>query len=121
MSVINPDSYGDKWNNKYVWFNPNNLEVIYVSETGDVKTTTAIPNKTEYSVEWKQEADEYTLVITSNYHPIDFAWFTGYDAENNEEEIPWIKEGNTFTLESSKLLPSEGGLYQISVSDDLTN
>ncbi|TQI69474.1 hypothetical protein JM79_0354 [Gramella sp. Hel_I_59] len=118
-ALVNPDSYSDKWENTYVWFSPSDLSTIYVSGNGDPETALPVPNDSDYLIEWSKKGEVYELKITSYYQDIDFAWFDGYDAENNSEEIPWIQEGNTLELVSEKLLPSENGRYRISLSDDL--
>ncbi|WP_405200221.1 hypothetical protein [Christiangramia sp. LLG6405-1] len=118
-ALVNPDSYSDKWENTYVWFSPSDLSTIYVSGNGDPETALPVPNDSDYLIEWSKKGEIYELKITSYYQDIDFAWFDGYDAENNSEEIPWIQEGNTLELISEKLLPSENGKYRISLSDDL--
>ena len=119
-SPLDKNADSDKWNNTYVWFNPNDLDMLYVSDNADIKSTTPIQNNTEYSIGWEEDGKEYKLEITSINHKIDFAWFTGYNAKSNQEEIPWIIEGNTFKLISNKLKPTEEGLYQISLSEDLS-
>lgn len=119
IALVNPDSYGDKWDNTYLWFKPGEMNTIYISESGDPATAEPIPNDTEFLIEWDKKGEVYNLKITSYYKDIDFAWFTGYDAENPSEEIPWIWEGNSIELQSSKLLPSDEGMYQVSISDDL--
>lgn len=118
-ALVNPDSYSDKWENTYVWFSPSDLSTIYVSGNGDPETALPVPNDSDYLIEWSKKGEVYELKITSYYQDIDFAWFDGYDAESNSEEIPWIQEGNTLELVSEKLLPSENGRYRISLSDDL--
>ena len=120
IALVNPDSYGDKWDNTYLWFKPGEMNTIYISDSGDPTTAQPIPNDSEFLIEWNKKDKVYNLKVTSYYQEIDFAWFTGYDAENASEEIPWVQNGNTIELQSGKLLdPSEGGMYQISISDDL--
>ena len=121
VALVNPDSYGDKWDNTYLWFKPGEMNTIYISDSGDPSTAKPIPNDSEFLIEWDKKKKVYNLKVTSYYKDIDFAWFTGYDAENASEEIPWIHEGNTIELQSAKLLEptEEGGMYQISISDDL--
>lgn len=121
IALVNPDSYGDKWENTYLWFKPGEMNTIYISESGDPTTAKPIPNDSDFLIEWNEKGEVYNLKVTAYYNDIDFAWFTGYDADNTSEEIPWIHNGNTIELESGKLLdPTEGdGMYQISISDDL--
>ena len=121
IALVNPDSYGDKWDNTYLWFKPGDMETIYISDNGNPETAEPIPNDSEFLIEWNKKGKVYKLKITSYYKDIDFAWFTGYDADNASEEIPWVRDGNTLELQSAKLLPSEDGTYQISISDDLEN
>lgn len=121
IALVNPDTYGDKWDNTYLWFKPGDMNTIYISDNGNPETAEPIPNDSEYLIEWDKKGGVYELKITSYYQDIDFAWFTGYDAENESEEIPWIQNGNTFQLQSAKLLPAENGAYQVSISDDLEN
>lgn len=78
-----------------------------------------VPNDSDYYVEWSEKGKVYKLKITSYHRDIDFAWFDGYDAGDDSEEIPWVQEGNTLELVSEKLLPAESGRYRISLSDDL--
>ena len=120
IALINPKSYGDKWDNTYLWFEPKDMDMIYISDTADRNTAKLVPNDSEFLIEWDKKEKVYNLKITSYYKEIDYAWFTGYDAENNSEEIPWVQEGNTIELQSTKLrvLP-EGVMYQVSISDDL--
>ncbi|GAA4309420.1 hypothetical protein GCM10023115_35730 [Pontixanthobacter gangjinensis] len=121
VALVNPDSYGDKWDNTYLWFKPGQLNTIYVSDTADPATAEPIPNDSDFLIEWSKKEKVYNLKVTSYYTDIDFAWFTGYDADSSSEEIPWVHDGNTIELQSVKLLePSEdGGMYRISISDDL--
>ena len=120
VALVNPDSYGDKWDNTYLWFKPGEMNTIYISDSGDPDTAEPIPNDSEFFIQWDKKDKVYNLKVTSYYQEIDFAWFTGYDAENSSEEIPWIQNGNTIELQSSKLLaPTDGDMYQISISDDL--
>lgn len=117
-AIIDADKR-QKWDNAYLWFNPGNLETIYVSEDANIKHAAAIPNDSEYLIEWEKSSETYSLKVTSYGQEIDFAWFTGYDAANSSEEIPWVKSGNTIELISTKLKPAENGRYQVSISDDL--
>lgn len=121
VALVNPDSYGKKWDNTYLWFKPGELNTIYISDTADPATAEPIPNNSDFLIEWSENKSNYNLKVTSYYTDIDFAWFTGYDAENPSEEIPWVKNGNSIELKSEKLLePTEaGGMYQVSISDDL--
>lgn len=119
VALVNPDSYGDKWENTYLWFEPGDMSTIYISDNGDPSTAEAIPNDTEFLIQWSEKGEVYELNITSYYQDIDFAWFDGYDADNSSEEIPWIHDENSIRLRSSKLLPSENGKYRISISEDL--
>lgn len=121
VALVNPDTYGEKWENTYLWFKPGDMGTIYISDNGDPETAEPIPNDSEFLIEWNKKGEVYELKITSYYQDIDFAWFTGYDAENASEEIPWIQNGNTIELQSSRLLPAENGAYQVSISDDLEN
>ncbi|WP_300433849.1 hypothetical protein [Christiangramia sp.] len=121
IALVNPETYGEKWDNTYLWFKPRDMTTIYISDSGDPETAEPIPNDSEFLIEWDKKGEVYTLKITSYYQDIDFAWFTGYDADNASEEIPWIHNGNTFELQSAKLLPMENEAYQISISDDLEN
>lgn len=121
IALVNPDTYGQNWDNTYLWFKPGDMNTIYISDNGNPETAEPIPNDSEYLIEWDKKGEVYELKITSYYQDIDFAWFTGYDAENASEEIPWIQEGNTIRLQSAKLLPTENGAYQVSISDDLEN
>ena len=121
IEMVNPDTYGDKWNNTYLWFKPGDMETIYISDSGDPETAEPIPNDSDFLIEWDKKGEIYKLRITSYYQDIDFAWFTGYDAESSSDEIPWVQDGNTIELQSAKLLPSENGTYQISISDDREN
>jgi len=120
IALVNPDSYGEKWDNTYLWFKPGEMNTIYISDNGDPTTAKSIPNDSEFLIEWNKKDKVYNLKVTSYYKDIDFAWFTGYDADNPSEEIPWIQNGNTIELQSEKLLaPTDGEMYQISISDDL--
>lgn len=121
IALVNPDSYGDKWENTYLWFKPGEMNTIYISDSGDPSTAKPIPNDSEFLIEWDKKQKVYNLKVTSYYTDIDFAWFTGYDADNASEEIPWVQNGNTIELQSAKLLAPTGedGMYQISISDDL--
>ncbi len=120
VALVNPASYGDKWDNTYLWFKPGEMTTIYISDNGDPNTAEPIPNDSEFLIEWDKKNEVYNLKVTSYYQDIDFAWFTGYDAENASEEIPWVQNGNTIELQSSKLLdPTDGEMYQISISEDL--
>lgn len=121
IALVNPETYGEKWDNTYLWFKPRDMTTIYISDSGDPETAEPIPNDSEFLIEWDKKGEVYTLKITSYYQDIDFAWFTGYDADNASEEIPWIHNGNTIELQSAKLLPMENEAYQISISDDLEN
>lgn len=121
IALVNPDSYGEKWDNTYLWFKPGDMKTIYISDSGDPETAEPIPNDSEFLIEWNKKGEVYKLKVTSYYKDIDFAWFTGYDADNPSEEIPWIQNGNTIELQSAKLLPLENGAYQVSISDDLDN
>jgi len=118
-ALVNPDSYSSKWENTYVWFSPADLSTIYISNEGDPETAVPVPNDSDYYVEWSEKGKVYKLKITSYHRDIDFAWFDGYDAGDDSEEIPWVQEGNTLELVSEKLLPAESGRYRISLSDDL--
>ncbi len=119
VALVNPDSYGDKWDNTYLWFKPGDLNTIYISDNGDPTTAEPIPNDSEFLIEFNKKNRVYNLKVTSYYKDIDFAWFEGYDADDSEE-IPWIQNGNTIELQSEKLLePSAIGMYRISISDDL--
>ena len=120
VALVNPDSYGDKWDNTYLWFDPEDMTTIYISDSGDPATAEAIPNDSDFLIEWDKKDKTYHLKVTSYYQEIDFAWFGGYDAKNSSEEIPWVQNGNTIELESEKLLePGNEGMYHISLSDDL--
>lgn len=119
-SLINPDSYGVKWKNTYVWFNPEDLETIYISEQGEINSAKKIINNTDFEVDWTTNGEGYELIFTSNVDRIDFAWFDGYPVDNINEEIPFIIVDNVYYLSSNKLLPPENGLYRISISKDLT-
>lgn len=121
VALVNPDSYGDKWDNTYLWFKPGEMNTIYISDSGDPNTAEPIPNDSEFLIEWSKKDKVYNLKVTSYYQDIDFAWFTGYDADNASEEIPWVHDGNSIELQSAKLLePSQPGeMYQISISEDL--
>lgn len=120
VALVNPDTYGDKWDNTYLWFKPGEMKTIYISDTADPDSAEPIPNDSEFLIEWSKKDKVYDLKVTSYYQDIDFAWFTGYDAENSSEEIPWKHDGNTIELQSNKLLaPTDGDMYQISISDDL--
>ncbi len=119
IALVNPDSYSDKWDNTYLWFEPGDMNTIYISDNADPETAEPIPNDSEFLIEWSKKGVVYKLKIISYYKDVDFAWFTGYDAETDSEEIPWVQNGNTLELESSKLLPAENGKYQISISEDL--
>ena len=120
VALVNPDSYGDKWDNTYLWFKPGDMQTIYISDTADPETARSIPNDSEFLIEWDKKDEVYELKVTSYYQEIDYAWFTGYDADSKSEEIPWIHDGNTIELQSEKLLaPTDGEMYQISISDDL--
>ena len=122
VALVNPDTYGDKWDNTYLWFKPGEMNTIYISETADPASAEPIPNDSEFLIEWNKKDKVYDLKVTSYYQDIDFAWFTGYDADSSSEEIPWVKNGNTIELQSDKLLaPTDGDMYQISISDDLEN
>lgn len=110
-----------KWDNAYLWFEPGNMESIYVSDDANIKHAQQIPNDSEYLIEWEKSGETYSLKVTSYNQEIDFAWFTGYDAASSSEEIPWIKTGHSIELVSSKLKPAENGKYQVSISDDLKN
>ena len=120
-ALVNPDSYGDKWENTYLWFKPGEMTTIYISDTADPATAEPIPNDSDFLIEWDKKEKVYNLKVTSYYTDIDFAWFTGYDADSSSEEIPWVHNGNTIELQSGKLLdPSQNsGMYRISISDDL--
>ncbi len=120
VALVNPDTYGDKWDNTYLWFKPGEMTTIYISDTADPDSAEPIPNDSEYLIEWSKKDKVYDLKVTSYSQDIDYAWFTGYDAESSSEEIPWVKNGNTIELRSEKLLdPTDGDMYQISISDDL--
>ncbi|MDR5591471.1 hypothetical protein [Christiangramia sp. SM2212] len=119
--MLDSDTYGAKWDNTYLWFKPDDMETIYISDSGDPETAEPIPNDSDYLIEWDKKGEVYNLRITSYYQDIDFAWFTGYDAQSSSEEIPWVHDGNSIQLQSAKLLPLEDGAYQISISDDLEN
>ncbi len=117
-AIIDADKR-QKWDNAYLWFEPGNMDTIYVSEDANIKHAEAIPNDSEYLIEWEKSSETYSLKVTSYGQEIDFAWFTGYDAASTSEEIPWIKTGNTIELVSTKLKPAKNGRYQVSISDDL--
>lgn len=119
-SLLNPDSYGVKWENTYLWFNPDDLETIYISENGEINSARDIKNKTDFEIIWTKNGEDYELIFTSNVDRIDFAWFEGYPVSSPNEEIPFIVENNVYHLSSNKLLPLENGLYRISLSKDLT-
>lgn len=114
------EPYSNKWKNTYIWFEPDNMEAIYISNKGIIETSQPVFNGTEYQVNFtKESGNRYRLSFTSSKHPIHFAYFSGFAAANYEEEIPWIKEGNTFSLVSNRLLSPEDGMYMISLSQDL--
>ncbi|PKD15885.1 hypothetical protein APR41_11430 [Salegentibacter salinarum] len=119
-SIINPDSYGKKWKNTFLWFNPDNLETIYVSKNGDPDSAVESKNNTDYTLSWSTTGDTYDLSFSSKNHPIHFAFFDGYPVESINEEIPWLKDDGKFHLSSERLLPPANGLYRIMLSEDLT-
>lgn len=119
-SLLNPDSYGKKWENTYLFFDPLKLDTIYVSKKGMIGTAISQDNNQDYQITWTKCGQSYSLGISSYFHRFHFAYFSGYNAANMEEEIPWEQDGNTFTVTSEKLLPPEEGFYTISLSEDLT-
>lgn len=117
--MLNTDSYGTKWDNTYLWFNPDDLETIYVSDNGEINSAKDINNKTDFEIIWTRNGEAYELTFTSKLDRIDYAWFEGYPVDSPSEEIPFIIEDNVYYLSSNKLLPPENGLYRISLSKDL--
>ena len=119
-ALLNPDSYGKKWENTYLFFDPLDMETIYVSKKGMIETASSQANDQDYKITWVKTGKSYRLEITSYFHRFHFAYFSGYDAADQEEEIPWEQDGQTFSVTSNKLLPPEVGFYRISLSEDLT-
>ena len=120
IAIFNPKSYSDKWSNTYVWFKPAALDSLYVSNHLDFNEAVKLPNKDKYLVEWEDLGSSYRLYVENRNEEIDFAWFDGYAAENDHEEIPWIYTGTGILLESDQLLNTDAtGYYCISLSNDL--
>ena len=96
------------------------MEAINISDKGIFETSQPVFNGTEYQVKFtKETGNRYQLSFTSSKHTIHYAYFSGFAAANYEEEIPWVKDGNTFSLVSNRLLAPEDGMYMISLSEDL--
>ncbi len=117
--VTDPDNYGKKWENTFVWFNPNNLSSLYVSKTGDIKEAYMIPNDTDFLISWNHCSNLYSLSIQSYFSPIDFAYFDGFKAVDIEDEIPWQIEEGVYSLQSNKLLPPVNSWYRIMLTEKL--
>ena len=121
VDILDSDTYGNRWDNTYLWFKPGEMETIYVSKTADEKTATPVPNNGDYLIEWQSEGKIYTLKVTDYTQDIDLAWFTGYDAVDEYDEIPWVIKDNTIELTSENVLPAENGMYQVFLTDDKNN
>lgn len=113
-SVFNPDSYGKKWENTFVFFKPSNLDTLYISTYGEDLGEPSL-NGIEYQVEWQETSEKHTVKITSYYHKVHAVHFSGFD-----EYQFWIEEEDTFTLTDTELLPMENGYYRLMLSEDLT-
>lgn len=119
-SMFNSDSYGKKWDNTFIWFNPNDLDTIYISKTGSISDAKPAHNGLDYRVDWEEKNGKYRLSVISFSAPIFALYFEGYDTNDVDEELPWIFNGLGYVLESNKLLPPVNGFYEIVLSENLT-
>ncbi len=119
-ALLNPDSYGKKWENTFLFFDPENLENIYVSKYGIFEGTGLQQNDTDYLVKWESIPGGFQITITSFFHDVFAVDFSGYKVAPGQEEIPWEINGRTFTLKMDEVSPPENGFYRIALSEDLT-
>lgn len=119
VAFFNPKSYGDKWSNTNMWFKPSDLKHIYVGGK-NISEARKVPNGKDYLVIWKRDSVESTLIVESYVEEIDFGWFSGFDAADHEEEIPWTHIPNGLELITDRIKPPDSsGFYELTLSNDL--
>lgn len=113
-SLFNPDSYGKKWENTFVFLKPSSMDSIYVSKYGILDDTAVqILNDTDYRVEWIKNAGlEPQVKITVFFGKVHEAYLGDYFMDQIE---------NTFQYEVTPFIePDDKGYYRIMLTEDLT-
>lgn len=115
-SMFNPDSYGKKWQNTFVWIKPSSQDTLYISTYGEDLGSPSL-NGIEYNVIWKESdiGKGNTVKITSNYAHIHALHITGMN-----ERGDWEENGDTLSISGIKMAPMENGYFRLALSEDLT-
>lgn len=112
-SMFNPDSYGRKNDNTFVFFKPSNLDTLYVSEYGEDLGSESL-NGIEYDVFWEEEGGNVKII--SYYQPIHELYLTGLSGDRAD----WVKSGDTISISGIEMEPMENGYYRLMLYEDLT-
>ncbi|MCH4824279.1 hypothetical protein ML462_13975 [Gramella lutea] len=122
-ALIGCDKDPVRWDNHYIHFYPERMDVLYVRH-GNTKFHKE-DNGDNYQVEYSEFEQDgirmFRLSVTSFQHDIHYAWFDGfynldkYGEKDMEKEIEWKKEYRSFSA-TGRLLESE--YYEISLTRD---
>jgi hypothetical protein len=111
---LNPDSYGQKHFNEFIFFNMDNHSEYWLDDhmidnaVMDPSTATVMENGVLYTITMRQKVDRIYIKIFSDEGGMDFMYFDGYDYDKNEE-LEWRRydDGKRFEVDFhvDKLLP----------------
>jgi hypothetical protein len=117
---IEPANY---WDNDFLYSNPDEPDMIKISDMLSYKSARTIPNGDDYSITFNKYTESntsFTLITIKSKKVIDNAYFSGYIPHFNDETQPWMfyyeddYSYATLDIPSSKVRPQgeyEGYYY----------